>query len=105
MFGNGIFNSNGEQWHSQREFAKALFTQESLRSTTTVFEKYAHQLLGHLESHKLQSNIDIQDFMMRYTLSSFGEVGFGAQLHAIEQDVNRFAIAFDYVQTKSYVSS
>ena len=35
-------------------------------------------------------------------LSSFGEIGFGTQLHAIEEDVNRFAIAFDYVQTARY---
>ena len=41
---------------------------------------------------------------MRYTLSAFGEIGFGTQLHAIEQDVNRFALAFDYAQTYSYVS-
>jgi hypothetical protein len=35
-------------------------------------------------------------------LSSFGEIGFGTQLRAIEEDVNRFAIAFDYVQTARY---
>ena len=35
-------------------------------------------------------------------LSSFGEIGFGTQLRAIQEDVNRFAIAFDYVQTARY---
>ena len=67
----------------------------------SVFEKYAHQLLSHLESRGLTSGVDMQDYFMRYTLSSFGEAGFGAQLHAIEQEVNQFAVAFDYVQTKT----
>ena len=38
---------------------------------------------------------------MRYTMSSFGEIGFGADLRAIEEDDNRFGIAFDYVQTET----
>ena len=73
-----------------------------LKTTMPVFEKYAHRLIDHFETKGLRTNVDMQDFFMRYTLSGFGEVGLGAQLRAIEEDVNRFAIAFDYVQTAWY---
>jgi hypothetical protein len=103
LFGHGIFNSNGERWHQQREFAKGLFLPESLKNTMTIFEKYAHQLAGHLDAKGLHNNVDMQDFFMRYTLTSFGEAGFGAELGAIGEDVNQFALAFDYLQTERYL--
>ncbi|MFN9939008.1 MAG: cytochrome P450, partial [bacterium] len=81
--GGGIFNTNGERWHQQREFAKGLFLPESLKHTMAIFEKYAHQLAGHLDAKGLHTNVDMQDFFMRYTLTSFGEAGFGAELGAI----------------------
>ncbi len=42
-----------------------------------------------------------QDAFMRYTMSSFGEVGFGSNLRCIEEEQNRFGIAFDFVQTET----
>ena len=93
---------NGTQWHEQREFARQLFMAENVRTTVAVFERYAHVLASHWDARGMTSGVDVQDYFMRYTLSSFGEVGFGTQLRAIEQDVNRFAVAFDYCQSKRY---
>jgi hypothetical protein len=34
-------------------------------------------------------------------MSSFGEIGFGTNLRAIEEDKNMFGVAFDLVQTET----
>jgi cytochrome P450 len=41
----------------------------------------------------------MQDYCSRYTLSSFSEIGFGVDVKAIEEDINEFAVSFDFVQT------
>src|SRR5690606_9566576 len=102
FFGKGIFASNDEEWKEQRASASVLFRVEKLRTFVPVFDKYAVTLSDKLErmvkEKELPKGINMQDYCSRYTLSSFCEIGFGLDVHAIEQEVNEFAIAFDFVQ-------
>lgn len=102
MFGDGIFNTDGEQWMWHRNLASSLFQIQYLKSYVDIFHKNAKGLFAKLEELKDRpEGIDMQDYYMRYTLDSFAEIGFGVELNSMDQEVNKFALAFDVVQTWS----
>eukprot|EP00011_Vannellida_sp_DIVA3-517-6-12_P005488 CAMPEP_0114624528 /NCGR_PEP_ID=MMETSP0168-20121206/10811_1 /TAXON_ID=95228 ORGANISM="Vannella sp., Strain DIVA3 517/6/12" /NCGR_SAMPLE_ID=MMETSP0168 /ASSEMBLY_ACC=CAM_ASM_000044 /LENGTH=451 /DNA_ID=CAMNT_0001835801 /DNA_START=81 /DNA_END=1432 /DNA_ORIENTATION=- len=101
FFGDGIFNVDMEPWKWHRSIAAYLFHTSKLKGAIPIFHRNAQKLFDKIEKlrHISPDGIDMQDYFMRYTLDSFAEIGFGAELNSIDQDVNHFAIAFDYVQT------
>lgn len=102
LLGNGIFNSNGDQWKKHRNAAITLFHAKNLSNYVEIFERNANTLIKTFEFIKNQNKnefIDLQDYFMRYTLDSFCEIAFGVSLHSIEKESNYFADAFDSAQT------
>jgi len=77
LFGNGIFNVNGDEWKRHRNIASGLFHIQKLKGFVEVFHQNAIRLFQQIESlDKLSADgIDMQDYFMRYTLDSFGEIG------------------------------
>ena len=48
------------------------------------------------------SGIDMQDYFLRFTLDSFAQIGFGFDMNSICAESNKFAIAFDYAQSRCF---
>src|SRR5690242_1579126 len=77
-------------------------------SLVEVFKRQATILLDQLDwlwSNDLtvhQKGINMQDYFMRFTLDSFVEIGFGIQMNSITTQTSEFALAFDYVQSRSF---
>ncbi|KAI3867058.1 hypothetical protein MKX03_007335 [Papaver bracteatum] len=106
LFGNGIFNSDGEMWRQHRKTAGLEFVSRNLRNfSTTVFKDYALILSDILHQASIHDKeIDIQDLFFRMTLDSTCKVVFGAEIGTLARELpdNRFANAFD--QATSTVS-
>lgn len=100
FLGQGIFVASGADWKMHRNVASVLFQTSELKKHSTVFKKNAVILIKRLEQLK-EKPIDIQDMFLRYTLDSFSEIGFGAEVNSINKEDNQFQTAFDYVQTET----
>jgi hypothetical protein len=80
FLGDGIFNTNGEQWELQRHTASHLFRTSNLKLHLNVFTRQAHKLVTRLQALPATSAVDLQDFFLRYTLDSFAEIGMAIAL-------------------------
>jgi hypothetical protein len=81
--------------------------------SVAVFQKHATVLCDELyrlhmagvndpTSPYATSGIDVQDYFLRFTLDSFSHIGFGFDMHSICAESNKFATAFDYVQSRCF---
>nr|CAG8518869.1 4089_t:CDS:2 [Entrophospora candida] len=102
LFGDGIFNSNGETWKFYRKITNNLFIAKNFREIfCNVFEQETKTVLNILnDTANKDDTIDLQDLFFRFTLDTFGKISFGIDMKCLEQldDPLHFAIAFDYVQ-------
>lgn len=100
FFGKGIFAANGPSWWQQRNAARGLFTIQSISDYVPVFADKAVVLANLLEESARQRRpVDMQDFFLRYTLDSFGVIGFGFSFDSLVS-VPRFPGVFDYLQRR-----
>ncbi|TPX55746.1 hypothetical protein PhCBS80983_g05075 [Powellomyces hirtus] len=98
----GIFNSDGEVWRVQRKLASRIFTVKNFKDFVgRVFREEAEVLLHSLDAIAEKGDvIDLQDIFFRFTLDSFGKIGFNADLNCLgNPDPVPFAQAFDSAQT------
>ncbi|KAI8895326.1 cytochrome P450 [Globomyces pollinis-pini] len=100
VFGNGIFNSDGDHWLFQRKVASRIFTTNAFkRIFETVFQDNGHQLLNLMKvSQEQQTTIDLHDILHRYFLDSFGKIAFGLDLKGLTMRDDEFALCFDKSQ-------
>ena len=111
IFGGGVFNTNhgphavdgGRAWYVQRKVAAKVFTAAKFRTTfAAAFRAHGGAVLGALRrAVGRPGGLDVQDLMFRFTLESFGEIGFGVQLGCIDKDVP-FSTAFDRAQACAF---
>ena len=107
IFGAGIFNANhgkhaadgGYAWYVQRKVAARVFTSTNFRTTfERTFIEHGTEVVAQLREvagvGAGGSGLDIQALMFRFTLESFGEIGFGTKLGCLRRDVP-FSMAFD----------
>ncbi|KAL1916558.1 uncharacterized protein VTP21DRAFT_5749 [Calcarisporiella thermophila] len=101
LLGNGIFNTNGDQWRMQRKTAAHIFTVKTFREITTgVFQDGAKTLASILDqaAHSGQ-DIDLHDLFFRFTFDSFGKISFGSSFDSLRGgNVMPFMRAFDFAQ-------
>eukprot|EP01100_Stratorugosa_tubuloviscum_P011929 TRINITY_DN543_c2_g1_i1.p1 TRINITY_DN543_c2_g1~~TRINITY_DN543_c2_g1_i1.p1 ORF type:complete len:486 (-),score=166.23 TRINITY_DN543_c2_g1_i1:101-1558(-) len=100
LFGDGIFNVDGQLWKTQRQTASHMFKVRTLKEMVLVFNKHANLLINKYEEiskNSTKSIIDIQDFFHRFTLDSIGEIAFGININSLEKNVD-FSKAFDLAQ-------
>lgn len=106
IFGNGIFNTDGENWRVQRQTASSLFHFNNLQAFVPVFLDRAHILNSILSKHaKYGEPVDLQKLFMRYTIDSIGELGYGISIDALKENKEAldFCTSFDYVQAETSV--
>jgi len=101
LFGNGIFGANGEQWKFQRNLALPLFNINKMKDYVgTNFAKHGNHIYRRLLELSQDGPIDMQDMYMRYTMTTFGEIGFGCDVGCIAEKENPFSKSFDYLQSQ-----
>ncbi|KAJ3108980.1 hypothetical protein HDU97_009713 [Phlyctochytrium planicorne] len=101
LLGDGIFSTDGHQWKWQRKVSSHIFTGKTFR---TVIEKVIHDDVTKLvevlsKSADSNADIDLHLFLHCFTMDTFGQIGFGLQLNALEDPRNPppFARSFDIV--------
>ncbi|KAH8931220.1 hypothetical protein BDL97_19G010300 [Sphagnum fallax] len=101
LLGDGIFNSDGENWRKQRKTASHEFNRKTLSDfSAVVFRDYALKLAQILHQRHTSNPLlvsDMQELFMRLTLDSICKIGFGVELQSLTPSLpdNPFARAFD----------
>ncbi|XP_042500102.1 cytochrome P450 704C1-like [Macadamia integrifolia] len=100
LFGNGIFNADGDKWRQQRKIASSEFSTRVLSDfSCAVFRRKAAKLAEIILGFQaMNQSFDIQDFLMRSSLDSIFKVGFGVDLDCLEgssEEGRAFIKAFD----------
>ncbi|KAI8047135.1 cytochrome P450 [Gilbertella persicaria] len=106
LFGNGIFNANGEDWKYQRKTASHVFNVKNFRDHfTDVFVEEIDYMSKHIWDKAAENTevVDFHDIMFKFTLDSFILLGFGVQLNALASKKKvPFAVAFDEAQKTTF---
>jgi len=100
FLGDGIFNTDGEQWQRSRKTATHMFTGRRLKDhMTEVFVQTADKLIMKLEEMSSQP-VDLYNMFHRLTLESFLQIGFGVELPCIvtAPKTDPFMSSFDRIQ-------
>ncbi|KAL1925315.1 uncharacterized protein VTP21DRAFT_198 [Calcarisporiella thermophila] len=103
LFGDGIFNVNGDTWRYQRKTASHIFNVKNFRDWFTgVFideSRLAFKVLDDYAS--TGEKIDLHDLFFRFTLESFLRIGFGTSIGAMDLSREvKFAKSFDAMQSE-----
>eukprot|EP01101_Sappina_pedata_P006822 TRINITY_DN3491_c0_g1_i1.p1 TRINITY_DN3491_c0_g1~~TRINITY_DN3491_c0_g1_i1.p1 ORF type:complete len:497 (+),score=187.79 TRINITY_DN3491_c0_g1_i1:81-1571(+) len=99
FFGDGIFNTNGAPWKSQRQVASHMFTTKELRSYVSIYRRHALDLTEILKEHqRTDMVIDVQNLFSRCTLDSIGDIAFGKNIDSLHHK-GTFSDAFNLAQT------
>eukprot|EP01012_Entosiphon_sulcatum_P016626 TRINITY_DN2155_c0_g1_i1.p1 TRINITY_DN2155_c0_g1~~TRINITY_DN2155_c0_g1_i1.p1 ORF type:complete len:517 (-),score=75.92 TRINITY_DN2155_c0_g1_i1:1315-2865(-) len=102
FLGDGIFaidhgphaKDKGEGWYHQRKLAANIFTRVNFRDYFCgVFIKNGFVLIDRLS--KTSGAVDIQELFFKYTMDSFGKIGFGVELNTLTEGQDTFAEHFD----------
>lgn len=98
LLGQGIFDTDGEQWAHSRALIRPSFTRDQIADLTTL-EKLFQDLLLLLPSDR-NSVVDLLDPFFRYTLDSASDFLFGETTGTLRQtsSTSGFAEAFKYAQ-------
>ncbi|KAG2568175.1 hypothetical protein PVAP13_7NG297500, partial [Panicum virgatum] len=99
LLGDGIFNVDGAKWRHQRNVASHEFSTRVLRDySSAVFRDTAAELAAVVATAAGGEKMDVHDLLMRSTLESIFQVGFGVSLGAVfgsSEEGAAFARAFD----------
>ncbi|XP_048541786.1 cytochrome P450 704C1-like [Triticum urartu] len=107
LFGNGIFVTDGDKWRHQRKLASHEFSTKVLRDySSDVFRMNAIKLAEKTSSAAANRiTINMQDLLMRTTMDSIFEVGFGFELNTLsgsDESSIEFSKAFDEANSLVY---
>ncbi|CAO3595957.1 unnamed protein product [Absidia cylindrospora] len=106
LFGNGIFNANGDEWKYQRKTASHIFNVKNFRDQfTDVFVEEIHYMMDNIwdKAVETQSPVDFHEIMFKFTLDSFILLGFGVHLNALGTKGSvPFAESFDEAQRTTF---
>mmetsp|Transcript_33183 Transcript_33183/g.92994 ORF Transcript_33183/g.92994 Transcript_33183/m.92994 type:complete len:625 (+) Transcript_33183:27-1901(+) len=96
LLGNGIFNTDGAAWKSQRQAMTGEFGSVNFRK---FMLEYAGDQVLHavavMEKRGCEP-FDLQDIFFRYTLDSFSQMAFGVDVGSLREDeAPAFGKAFD----------
>lgn len=100
LLGNGIFNSDGKTWLSQRKTAALEFTNSTLRQAMARWVNQAIKLrfCPILKTAQLEEKpVDLQDLLLRLTFDNICGLAFGKDPQTLAPGLpdNSFASAFD----------
>ncbi|KAL6606288.1 hypothetical protein ACP70R_041941 [Stipagrostis hirtigluma subsp. patula] len=107
LFGDGIFATDGEKWRHQRKLASHEFSTKVLREfSSVVFRRNATKLAQKISSAAANgTTINMQELLMKTTMDSIFEVGFGFDLNTLsgsDESSIQFSDAFDEANSIVY---
>ncbi|KAJ3206219.1 hypothetical protein HDU67_008306 [Dinochytrium kinnereticum] len=101
LLGDGIFATDGHQWKWQRKVSSHIFTGKNFRE---VVERVIHEDMEKLVkvlsvTADEKGEVDLHLYLHCLTMDTFGKIGFGIDLDALENPNNAppFAKAFDTI--------
>jgi len=98
LLGDGIFNVDGDLWHTQRKTSSKMFTANKFKNHIwRVVEKNSAKVVKVLRSAG-GGKQDIFKLLNRFTLDSIGEIGFGSDIGSLENADSPFLKSFDTAQ-------
>jgi cytochrome P450 len=99
LLGEGIFDTDGEQWASSRALIRPSFTRDQIADLTSLESLFQDLLI--LLPHDGETVVDLQQLFFRYTLDSATEFLFGESVGSLKENGSEpaFAQAFHYAQT------
>ena len=105
LFGDGIFLTDDEIWAIQRKAATPLFKKNSLDFMKLVFNEKAVTFCNIMKEFARSKEVfDIQAYYMKYTLDSFGKIGFGTEFHSLHENPKEVSFASHFDTTQSLLS-
>ncbi|KAI8910214.1 cytochrome P450 [Gorgonomyces haynaldii] len=106
VLGHGIFAIDGDAWKVIRKTTSNIFNTKSFKLfVEKVFVDEMVVFGQKLEGFaKAGQEFDLQDLFFRFTLDSFGLIGFGVDISSMRQNESKvpFAVAFDRLQTRAF---
>jgi cytochrome P450 len=103
LVGQGLVTSEGDLWQQQRRLMQPAFTPNAVSTYTELMTGVIQRLLDRWRATSDQGNIvNIDDEMMRLTMSIIGKAMFSVDLSEELTEVgDAFHIAFDFVPTRT----
>lgn len=102
LLGDGIFNSDGDEWFVHRKVSAGLFSTGRFKTgVLDTMNSHVRRLKEIIKSRSGKNQaFDIQDLMFRFTLDTICQVAFGSDPGALRDPEASipFADAFDYCQ-------
>ncbi|KAH6781585.1 hypothetical protein C2S52_001655 [Perilla frutescens var. hirtella] len=100
FLGDGIFNSDGDKWRSQRHISSHEFNTKSLRKfvETAVETELSGRLLPFLTAAAADKTVvDFQDILQRFAFDNVCKISFGYDPQYLSPSLNeeKFAAAFE----------
>jgi len=106
VLGHGIFASDGDAWKVMRKTASNIFNTKSFKQfVERVFVDEMNIFTDKLHGYAASGQVfDLQDHFFRFTLDSFGIVGFGSEINSMAntKEPVPFAVAFDRLQNRMF---
>lgn len=83
VFGNGIFNRDGDVWKMHRSMTRPFFSRDRISDYVTIGKHtdVALRVLSKLSSRS--KAVDVQDLFARFTIDAAAEFLFGTQLNSL----------------------
>ncbi|KAJ3109897.1 hypothetical protein HDU96_007078 [Phlyctochytrium bullatum] len=101
LLGDGIFNSDSEQWRWQRKTSTLIFTGRNFRSVfVKVFSEDIAKLVQFLNLRADDGRkFDLHGVLHAFTMDTFSKLAFGVNLHGMDnpEQPTEFARAFDMI--------
>ena len=95
FLGDGIFNTDGQQWHNSRQLIRPQFVKNRV-ADLEIFEKHLQRLMEKIGGHG--EDVDIADLFYRFTLDSATDYLLGRSVNSLDNPQAEFATAFAEVQ-------
>ncbi|KAI9361690.1 cytochrome P450 [Zopfochytrium polystomum] len=105
LLGDGIFNSDGEQWKHQRKLAANIFNVKNFREfVENAFAEEMQDLIVILDAAADSGKmVNLNDLFFRFTMDGFCKVAFGAEIGCMKSgEPPVFAASFDRAQSSLF---
>lgn len=99
LLGDGIFNTDGNNWKHQRKIASHMFSRKELDTTAlNIFNETTDKLIDKINNYIKEDKVfDLQNLIFRVTMDSICKFAFDYDVGCIEsEDMPEFAKAIDF---------
>ncbi|KAI9245275.1 cytochrome P450 [Helicostylum pulchrum] len=106
FLGNGIFNTDGENWKLQRRTASQIFHVKNFQTEfSSIFVRHIQVMSDHIFDKAADQSqpIDFHEVMLKFTMDTFVEIAFGVKINSLLKQVE-FAESFDAIQLYNFLS-